>query len=213
MKKPRVLLADDHRIVLEGLRRLLEPEFEIVGAVEDGRTLVAEAKRLCPDVVVADISMPALNGIDATRQITKLDKRIRVVLLTMHSDVGYAASAFEAGASGFVLKHSASEELITALREAMRGRTYVTPIIAGDLIQSYRQGGRAPEEWNVTLSPRQREILQLLAEGRSAKDIASVLNISARTVEFHKYRMMEQLKIKTSAELVQYAVKCGLTSM
>ena len=212
MKKPRVLLADDHRIMLAGLRNLLEPEFEVVGSVEDGRTLVAEAKRLCPDVVVADISMPGLNGIDATRQIKRLDERIRVVLLTMHADVGYAASGFDAGASGFVLKHSAPQELITALREAIQGRTYVTPIIAGDLIGSYREGGADPEEWKVTLSPRQREVLQLLAEGKSAKDIASILNISPRTVEFHKYRMMEQLKIKTSAELIQYAVKCGLTS-
>jgi DNA-binding NarL/FixJ family response regulator len=211
MKKNRVLLADDHRIVLEGLRGLLEPEFEIVGAVEDGRTLVSEAKRLRPDLVVVDISMPELNGIDAVRQIKKLDTCIRVVFLTMHADVGYAASAFEAGASGFVLKHSAPQELITALRDAMLGRTYVTPIIAGDLIASFRQGGGDPEELRVVLSSRQREILQFHAEGKSAKEIASKLNISTRTVEFHKSRMKEQLNIKTSAELVQYAVKCGLT--
>jgi DNA-binding NarL/FixJ family response regulator len=211
MKKNRVLLADDHRIVLEGLRGLLEPEFEIVGAVEDGRTLVAEARRLRPDLVVADISMPELNGIDAVRQIKKHDEGIRVVFLTMHADVGYAASAFEAGASGFVLKHSAPQELITALRDAMRGRTYVTPIIAGDLIASIRQGGSNPEELKVILSPRQREVLQLYAEGKSAKEISSVLNISSRTVEFHKSRMKEQLNIKTSAELVKYAVKYGLT--
>jgi DNA-binding NarL/FixJ family response regulator len=211
MKKNRVLLADDHRIVLEGLRSLLEPEFEIVGAVEDGRTLVSEAKRLLPDLVVVDISMPELNGIDAARQIKKLDARVRVVFLTMHADAGYAASAFEAGASGFVLKHSAPQELITALRDAMRGRTYVTPIIAGDLIASFRQGGGDPEELKVVLSPRQREVLQFHAEGKSAKEIASKLNISTRTVEFHKSRMKEQLNIKTSAELVQYAVKCGLT--
>jgi len=212
MKKPRVLLADDHRIVLEGLRGLLEPEFEVVGAVEDGRTLVAEAKRLRPDLVVADISMPELNGIDAVRQIKKHDARIRVVFLTMHADVGYAAGAFEAGASGFVLKHSAPQELITALRDAMRGRTYVTPLIAGDLIASYRHGGVSdPEELKAVLSPRQREILRFQAGGKSAKEIASILNISTRTDEFHKYRMMEQLNIKTSAELVQYAVKCGLT--
>jgi DNA-binding NarL/FixJ family response regulator len=211
MKKNRVLLADDHRIVLEGLRGLLEPEFEIVGAVEDGRTLVSEARRLRPDLVVADISMPELNGIDAVRQIKKTDEGIRVVFLTMHADVGYAASAFEAGASGFVLKHSAPQELITALRDAMRGHTYVTPIIAGDLIASIRQRGSDPEELRVVISPRQREILQLHAEGKSAKEIASVLNISSRTVEFHKSRMKEQLNIKTSAELVQYAVKFGLT--
>jgi DNA-binding NarL/FixJ family response regulator len=212
MRKDRVLLADDHKIVLEGLRGFLSLEFEIVGMVEDGRSLIDAAKRLHPDLVVLDISMPGLNGIDVARQIKKLDERIKVVFLTMHADVDYAASAFEAGASGFVLKHSAPEELITALKDAARGRTYVTPLIAGELMASYRQGAVNPSELKVTLSPRQREVLQLLAEGKSAKEIASVLTISAKTVEFHKYRMMEHLKIKTSAELIQHAVKCGLTS-
>jgi len=210
MKKTRVLLADDHKIVLEGLRGILEPEFEIVGAVEDGRSLVAEAKRLCPEVVVADISMPGLNGMDAARQIRKNDERVKIVFLTMHSDVSYAAGAFDAGASGFVLKHSAAQELITAIREAMQGRTYVTPMIAGGLIDSYKNGNLRTAESSAALSPRQREVLQLLAEGKSTKEIGALLNISTRTAEFHKYRMMEQLKIKTSAELVQYAVKHGL---
>jgi DNA-binding NarL/FixJ family response regulator len=212
MKKTRVLLADDHKIVLEGLRSLLEPEFEIVGAVEDGRTLVADSKRLCPDVVVADISMPGLNGIDASRQIRKIDERIKIVFLTMHSDVAYAAGAFEAGASGFVLKHSAPQELITAIREAIQGHTYVTPMIAGDLLGSYQKGSLQQGELKAALSPRQREVLQLLVEGKSSKEIGTLLNISTRTAEFHKYRMMEQLKIKTSAELVQFAVKHGLVS-
>jgi DNA-binding NarL/FixJ family response regulator len=212
MKKTRVLLADDHKIVLEGLRSLLEPEFEIVGAVEDGRALVAEAKRLSPEVVVADISMPGLNGIDAAKQIRKIDAHIKIVFLTMHADVSYAASAFEAGASGFVLKHSAPQELITALREAVQGRTYVTPMIAGDLIDSYQNRSCQQGELKVALSPRQREVLQLLAEGKSTKEAAAVLNISPRTAEFHKYRMMEQLNIKSSAELIQYAVKHGLVS-
>jgi len=212
MKKTRVLLADDHKIVLEGLRSLLEPEFEIVGAVEDGRTLVAKAKRLSPDVVVADISMPGLNGIDAARQIRKNDARIKIVFLTMHSEVSYAAEAFEAGASGFVLKHSAPQELITAIREAVQGRTYVTPMIAGALIDAYQKGASRKENSKNELSPRQREVLQLLAEGKSVKEIAALLDISTRTTEFHKYRMMEQLNIKTSAELVQYAVKHGIVS-
>jgi DNA-binding NarL/FixJ family response regulator len=212
MKRTRVLLADDHKIVLEGLRGILEPEFEIVGAVEDGRTLVAEAKRLSPDVLVADISMPGLNGMDAARQIKKIDERIKIVFLTMHADVSYAAGAFDAGASGFVLKHSAPQELITAIREAMQGRSYVTPMIVGELIDSYKNGNLRPAGSSAALSPRQREVLQLLAEGKSTKEIAAVLNISTRTAEFHKYRMMEQLKIKTSAELVQYAVKHGLVS-
>ena len=213
MKKTRVLLADDHKIILEGLRAILEPEFEIVGAVEDGRALVAAAKRLSPDVVVADISMPGLNGIDAARQLRKLDERVKIVFLTMHSQVSYAAGAFEAGASGFVLKHSAPQELITAIRETMQGRTYVTPLIAGDLIDSYQNGSLRQGELKAALSPRQREVLQLLAEGKSAKEIAAVLNISPRTVEFHKYRMMEELKTKSSAELIQYALRYGLVSL
>jgi DNA-binding NarL/FixJ family response regulator len=213
MKIPRVLLADDHKIVLEGLRGLLETEFDIVGAVEDGRALVAEAKQLSPDVVVVDISMPGLNGMEAARQIRKIDEHIKIVFLTMHSDVTYAAGAFEAGASGFVLKHSAPQELITAIREAMQGRTYITPMIAGDLIGSYQKGSIRPEELKAALSPRQKEVLQLLAEGKSTKEVAALLNISPRTAEFHKYRMMEQLKLKTSAELIQYAVKHGLLSL
>ena len=213
MKKPRVLLADDHQIVLEGLKSLLGEEFEIIGSVQDGRALVTQAAVLHPDVIVADISMPELNGIEAARQIKKTDKNINIVFLTMHPDATYAANAFEAGASGFVLKHSAPSELITAIHEAMKGRTYVTPLIAGDLIRTYQEGEAPEKDLFKKISPRQREILQLLAEGKSGKEIASILNISARTVEFHKYRMMEQLHIKTSAELVRYAVKHGIISV
>jgi DNA-binding NarL/FixJ family response regulator len=213
MKKPRLLLADDHKIVLEGLRGILEPEFEIVGAVEDGRSLVAEAGRLKPDVVVADISMPGLNGMEAARQIRKVDERIKIVFLTMHADVSYAAGAFDTGASGFVLKHSAPQELIAAVRAAMQGRTYITPMIAGDLIASCQRGACPQGESKNELSPRQREVLQFLSEGKSIKEIAAVLDISPRTVEFHKYRMMEQLKIKTIAELIQYALKHGVVTL
>ena len=213
MKKPRVLLADDHKIVIEGLKNLLGDEFEIVGSVEDGRALVEQASTLYPDVIVADISMPQLNGIEAARQIKKIDKNIKIVFLTMHQDATYAANAFEAGASGFVLKHSASSELIRAIHEAIKGRTYVTPLIAGDLIHNYQEGGSPEKNLFKKMSPRQREVLQLLAEGKSAKEIASILNISTRTVEFHKYRMMEQLNIKTSAELVRYAIKHGIISV
>ena len=213
MGKPRVLIADDHKIVLEGLRSLLQPEFDIVGEVEDGRTLVAEAERLRPELVVADISMPNLNGIDAARRIKKIDERIRIVFLTMHTDVTYAAGAFEAGASGFVLKHSAPQELILAMREAMKGKTYVTPMIAGDLIGAFKRGTPLKGELKVALSPRQQEVLQLIAEGKSIKDVAATLSISTRTVEFHKYRIMEQLNIKTSAELIQYAVKHDIISI
>jgi len=213
MKKPRVLLADDHKIVIEGLKSLLGSEFEVVGSVGDGRALVEQAATLHPDVIVADISMPQLNGIEAARQITKTDKNIKIVFLTMHLDATYAANAFEAGASGFVLKHSAPSELVSAIHEAMKGKTYVTPLIAGDLIHSYQEVVSPEKVLSKKISPRQREVLQLLAEGKSAKEIASILDISTRTVEFHKYRMMEQLKIKTSAELVQYAVKHGIISV
>lgn len=202
MNTPRVLLADDHRIVLEGLRRLLAPDFEIIGTVEDGISLVLEADRLRPDLVVADISMPKLGGIDAARRIKEFDQAIRIVFLTMHTDPGYAASALEAGALGFVLKHAALRELTRALREAMLGRIYVSP--------AFRAGDRKDSGLNV--SPRQQEVLQLLVEGKSAKEIASVLEISPRTVEFHKYRMMDLLNIKTSAELIRYAVRCDLTA-
>ena len=213
MKKTRVLLADDHKIILEGLRSLLEGEFELAGAVEDGRALVSAAAKLCPDVVVADISMPLLNGIEAVRQLKKADPHIKVVFLTMHPDVTYASRAFEAGASGYVLKHSAPSELITAIREAVNGRTYVTPMIAGELLQSYKAGAQRHQPVMRKLTARQREILQLVAEGYSAKEVAVQLNISTRTVEFHKYRIMEELNLKTSAELVQYAIKHGIVSV
>ncbi len=211
MKRARILLADDHRILAEGLRGLLEPKFELVGIVEDGRALLAAAEELQPDVIVADISMPLLNGIEAVRQIKRTNKKIKVVFLTMHPDVTYAASAFEAGASGYVLKHSAPSELTTAIQSALRGKTYVTPLIAGELMQFYK--ARTDQRDELTrLTPRQREVLQLLAEGRSAKEIATILNISARTVEFHKYRIMDDLGITSGAELVKYAIRHGIAS-
>jgi DNA-binding NarL/FixJ family response regulator len=213
MKNVRVLLADDHKIVLEGLRSLLEPEFEVVGTVEDGRALVAAAKKLSPDVVIVDISMPLLNGIEAVRQIKEENDKIKVVFLTMHPDVTYATRAFEAGASGYVLKHSAPSELVTAVGEAIKGRTYVTPIIAGELMQSYKEGVHLRDDLIGKLTPRQREVLQLLAEGHSAKEIGDILCISPRTVEFHKYKMMEELKLKTSAELLHYAIKQGIVTI
>ncbi len=213
MKKARVLLADDHKIVLEGLRSLLESEFELAGVVSDGRALVTAAEKLRPDVIVVDISMPLLNGIEAVRQIKKQDQQVKIVFLTMHPDVTYANRAFDVGASGYVLKHSAPSELITAIREALKGRTYITPMIAGDLMESYKTDSYQQKDEFRELTPRQREVLQLLAEGYSAKEIADILNISHRTVEFHKYRMMEQLNIKTSAELIHYAIKHGIISI
>jgi len=213
MKRTRVLLADDHKIVLDGLKSLLEPEFELVGTVGDGRALVSAVEQLHPDVIVVDISMPLLNGIEAVRQIKKLDKQVKVVFLTMHPDVTYAIRAFEAGASGYVLKHSAASELLTAIHEAIKGRTYVTPMIAGELVQAYKGGSYRQTEEAQQLTQRQREILQLLVEGNSAKEIANLLNISPRTVEFHKYSMMSKLKLKTVSALIQYAIKHGFTSV
>jgi len=205
MGKPRLLLADDHRIVIEGLRSILEAEFELVGAVGDGRALLAEAARHDPDVIVVDISMPLLNGIEAARQLGKSHPRAKIIILTMHDDLIYANRALEAGASGYVLKHSAPAELVTAIREALAGRIYITPSIA-----KKRPSGHKVID---PLTPRQREVLQLVAEGHSAKQIASVLNISSRTVEFHKYRIMEDLQLHSNAELVQYAIKHGIAAV
>jgi DNA-binding NarL/FixJ family response regulator len=213
MKKPRVLLADDHRVVAEGLRSLLEPHFEVVGIVADGRELLTAAKTLDPDAIVLDISMPSLNGIEAARQLRTANSRAKLVFLTMHREVTYASRALEVGASGFLLKHSAASELVTAIQEALKGGTYVTPQIAGDLLDSFRRGTSAVVEALGELTPRQREVLQLVAEGRSAKEIAAVLHISRRTAEFHKARLMETLGVQNTAELIQYAIRNGVSSL
>ncbi len=213
MTRARLLLADDHKIVAEGLRGLLEGEFELVGSVQDGRTLVEAAGELDPDVIVADVSMPILNGIEATRQLKKAGVKAKIILLTMHADVTFAVRGFDAGASGFVLKHSTASELVTAIREALEGRTYITPLISKDLIQAFRDRATRDDDPLRKLTPRQGEVLQLLAEGRSAKEIGAVLNVSRRTAEFHKYRMMEELGIRTSAELIQFAIRHGVISV
>ena len=208
MSRPRVLLADDHRIVAEGLTSLLAADFDLVGVVEDGRALVEAAKSLRPDVIVADISMPLLSGLDALPQLKREDPDVKVVFLTMHGELAYARRALSLGASGFVVKHSASSELILAIRAALDGKTYVTPALAGELFHAADQkASRTPGE---TLTPRQREILELLAGGRSAKEVAAILGLSARTVEFHKYRMMESLGLHSSAELIHFAIKSGI---
>lgn len=213
LKRPRVLLADDHRIVAEGLKSLLTTDFELVGVVEDGRALIEAANKLKPEVIVADITMPRLNGIDALAQLKKENPGIKVVFLTMHQEAVYARRALEAGASGFVLKHSAPAELVTAIRAALKGQTYVTPALAGELFQSLQGGPRKVTDPVATLTPRQRQIIQLLAEGRSAKEIADALAISVRTVEYHKYQMMESLGLHNSAELLHFAFKHGITAV
>jgi len=213
MGKPRVLLADDHTIVAEGLRSLLEDEFEFVGAVSDGRALLDAAQKLKPDVIVADISMPLLNGLDAARQLKRDGVTAKIVFLTMHAEAQLAAEAFRAGASGYLLKSSAGEELIAAIHEVIKGHAYVTPLITKDVLSFLMGAARQPDQPAVKLTPRQREVLQLIAEGRTMKEVASILNISSRTVESHKYEMMEALGVQTNAELLQYAIKIGLVSV
>jgi DNA-binding NarL/FixJ family response regulator len=201
----RVLLADDHNLLLGALEKLLADECEIVGQVSDGRALVAAAEQLRPDVIVLDISMPLLNGLEAARQIKQKLRSVKLVFLTMNEDADLAAEAFRAGASAYLLKRSATSELPLAIREVMQGRSYVTPLVPEGLVESLLQP--EPRKPAHELTPRQREVLQLLAEGRSMKEVASVLNLTPRTVAFHKYRMMDELKVKSTAELVQYAVK------
>ncbi len=213
MERARVLLADDHKIVLEGLKGLLEDEFSVVGTVENGAELLTKAKELSPDVIVADITMPLLNGIEAVQQLREKGLQTKVIFLTMHNEPSYAKKAFDAGASGYLLKHSAPEELVTAIREALQGRTYITPLIAKDLMQSYKSDTGGEKDRDMELTSRQKEILRLLAEGKSAKQIAKGLHISRRTVEFHKYHVMEILGINNTAGLIQYAIKQGIVTI
>ena len=210
MTKPRVLLADDHLMVAEGLKGILAEDFELVGIVEDGRAMVSAARELHPDVIVADISMPNLNGIDALVLLKRDCPKVRVVFLTMHRDAAYARRALDAGASGYVLKHSAPAELLLAVRAALAGRTFVTPDLAGELLRLGKRDSVMPADPVAAITPRQREILQLVAEGKAAKEIGALLGISPRTVEDHKYRLMEALSIVNSAELVHFAIKHGI---
>lgn len=206
-QRPRILLADDHLLMLEGLRELLAPEFDVVGAVDSGRAALACAEELKPDVLVADISMPSLNGIELARRLRNSHPACRLVFLTMHKDAGLLKQALWAGAFGYVLKRSAVHELKAAIREALRGHVYVSPA-AGDLL-----GCPIPVFLNrrrraaAALTARQREIVQLVSEGKSLKEIASILGIAAKTVEFHKYRAMEVLGARTTAELIQHGIK------
>ena len=200
-----VLLADDHTIVAEGLEGLLKDRFKLVGTVHDGRALLAAANHLRPDVIVTDISMPLLNGLDAVRQIKISLPRTQVVVLTMHADPHLAVQAFRAGASAYLLKVSSGEELVRAIDEALRGRVYLSSLISKDLKRDLAVG-------KSQLTPRQREVLQLIAEGRTMNDIASILNISRRTVETHKYDMMESLGVDTTATLIRYAMRLKLVS-
>jgi DNA-binding NarL/FixJ family response regulator len=211
MMRPRVLLADDHRLLREAFAKLLEAECEVVGAVADGRALLEVAPKLRPDVVVLDIAMPMLNGLDAARQLKRLMPAVKVIFLTVNEDPDLAAEAFRAGGSAFLLKHSAASELLQAIATVVQGRSYVTPLATGSMVDNLlRPPG--PAKGARELSVRQREVLQLLAEGRTMKEIAGILKITPRTVAHHKYTMMEELGIKSSAELVRFAIKMRLVS-
>jgi len=201
-----VLLADDHRMLREAFAQLLEATCDVVGTVPDGRALLTAAAELQPDIVVVDISMPQLNGLDAARILRKEQPGIKVIFLTVNEDSDLAAEAFRVGASGYLLKNSAGSELVQAIDEAFHGRSYVTPMVARGLVDSLIEPASATKK-SDPLSQRQREVLQLLAEGHSMKDVAQILNITPRTVAFHKYTMMKQLDIQSSAGLVQYAMK------
>lgn len=211
MERPRVLLADGYALLLEAVEKLLEAQCDVVGRVADGRALVETALRLRPDVVVLDISMPSLNGLDAGRRIKQEMPDVKLVFLTVAEDLGLAAEAFRIGASGYLLKSSSASELFQAIREVCAGRRYVTPLVAQSVLDSLQQNGNSRQSFR-RLTPRQREVLQLLAEGRSMKQAAAILEVTPRTIAFHKYRIMEQLGLGSNAELIQFAFRQGIVS-
>ncbi len=208
-RRPRVLLADDHMLLLDAFKKLLEPECDVVGTVADGRALLAAAEQLRPDVIVLDITMPLLNGLDAGRQLKNALPEVKLIFLTMNQDPALATEAFRAGASGYLLKTSAASELLKAIEEATNGRSYVTPLMTQDLVEALMSG---PQEWKSASqpTPRQREVLQLLAEGCSMKEAARILGVTPRTIAFHKYRIMEQFRLKSNAELILFAIQQGV---
>jgi DNA-binding NarL/FixJ family response regulator len=207
MQRIRLLLADDHMLFSEGLQSLLREEFELLGSVGNGKELVEATHRLNPEVILVDISMPVLNGFDAVRRIRKEGNSAKVIFLTMHDDETLVAEAFRCGGSGYVLKQAAGEELITAIREVAQGNNYLTPLVTSKPVEPLASGRR-----KLTLTPRQREVLKLISDGMTMKEIAVELNISTRTAESHKYEMMQALGVETTAELIRYALRLGLIS-
>lgn len=211
MKRTRVLMADDHNMVLEAFKHLIENEFEVVGTVTNGRDLLDAAAVLKPDVIVLDISMPLLNGLDAGQRLKQLSPSVKLVYVTMDQDADLAAQAFRLGASGYLLKNSAASELPKAIREASLGRSYVTPLVTEGMVGSFLHNSER-SRGSHELTTRQREVVQLLAEGRAMKEVANILDITPRTVAFHKYTVMEQQQIKSNAELIQFAIKQHLVA-
>jgi DNA-binding NarL/FixJ family response regulator len=212
MKKLRLLLADDHTILLEGLKALLAPEFEVVATSADGRAVLEAAERHQPDLILLDISMPGLNGIEAARRLKQLNPGAKLIILTMHSELSFVGAAFEAGISGYVLKQSAGTELVTALHDVYSGRRYISSLIRERLGTEMPDFLRRPKKFSGDLTSRQREVLQLLAEGRVRKEIAQILGVSVKTVEFHKQKISEKLGIHTNAALTAYAIRHGIAS-
>jgi DNA-binding NarL/FixJ family response regulator len=205
--RPRVLIADDHNLVAELCKKLLETDFDVVGVVANGRALVRAAAELKPDVIVLDVAMPLLNGLDAGRNIKQTLPAVKLVYLTMNPDVEVAAEAFRCGASGYLLKTCAAAEMVLAVRDVLRGKSYVSPALSRDTISFMRRQNKKMVKEDERLTERQREVLQLLAEGKVMKEIGDVLHMTTRTVAYHKYRMMEVLGAKSNAELVKYAVR------
>ncbi|MDK2744534.1 MAG: response regulator transcription factor [Nitrospira sp. BO4] len=213
MKKPRVLMADDHSILLAGVRKLLEERYDVVGMVEDGRALLEAAERSKPDLILVDISMPLLNGLDAVRRLKKLQPDVKLLFLTMHASPQYATEAFKAGGNGYLLKQSAVSELPQAIEAVLQGKYYLTPSIAKPVIEKALKAEEGPSVKGsiAELTPRQREVLQLIGEGKRTKEVAELLKLSVKTVEFHKNCLMKELDIHTTTELVRYAIAQGLT--
>jgi DNA-binding NarL/FixJ family response regulator len=212
MKRTRILMADDHILILEAFKRLLEPEFDVIGTVTDGRSLLEVASELKPEVILIDISMPLLNGLDAGSRLKHSMPAVKLVYLTMDQDPELAAEAFRRGASGYLLKNSTADELLHAIHEVIKGRSYVTPLVTEGMVGSFIDSAkRRKGEFKPT--PRQREVLQLLAEGKSMKEVAAILKIAVHTVAFHKYTMMQRLQLKTNAELIRLAIRQHLVSV
>ncbi|GKS62726.1 DNA-binding response regulator [Nitrospira sp.] len=217
--KPRILIADDHLLVAEGIQKLLESDAEVAGILADGRSLVRAVTDTHPDLIIIDISLPLLNGLDAARQIKQLDPKIKMLMLTMHADQAFVVEAFRVGVAGYVLKQSLSNELQHAVREVLKGNTYISPSVAQGLVEHMNRpaqtldGETGAKGFDHALSPRQREVLQLVAEGRSTKEIAGILNVSTKTVEFHRTRIMKELGLKTRPELTKYAIANGIITV
>src|SRR5215471_3895089 len=205
MKRTRILIADDHKMFAQGLESLLEDEFVLLGTVGDGEAMITESQRLNPDVILVDISMPRMNGLDAVRRLTEQGNPAKVIFLTMHADNRLLAEAFRCGGSGYVLKQSAGEDLVDAIKQVLSGENYITPLMYDGKTQDL-------SKQKLTLSPRQREVLQLVVDGLTMKEVATHLGISTRTAESYKYEMMQALGVESTAELIQYAIKLGFNS-